>query len=114
VALGTGIAAALANGAWVTAGLAHLSRRQAWFGWIGFQFGATATITLLFGVLASRSAHECLQNLWDLASTGMVFAVVLAVSPIGIPLGRALMRARLDSRLRSLRRLRARRRLRYG
>lgn len=100
------ISAALGQGAWITAGLAHLGRRRAWLGWTGFLYAATGTVLLLDSA-TEPNAVNLLENVWEGLFTSIYFALILLAAPAGIPLGRAILRTHRSGRLRSLRRARA-------
>ncbi len=109
VAVGAVVAAAVSHGAWITAGLGHLRRRAAWLGWAAFLYGMLGVLFLI-GTLAEGGGH-LRANAWDAMCFAIVFAVILLAAPAGIPLGRALLRARRTGRMQRLRRTRARRRI---
>ena len=111
-------------GAWITAGLSHLTRRQAWTGWFGFMSVVIAGIAAL---IASGSSNEyggyrfepgAVENVRDFAiafaaffSLGMLmFTSIVLCAIMGVPIGRVLLW--LGSFNQSMRWRRRRRRLR--
>ncbi len=90
LALGAFVAAAVAGGAWVTAGLRHLPRANAWLGWAAFLSGGLVLILAII-LLQEEGARDRLDAVWGWARVAAATAVVLVVSVAGIPVGKGIV-----------------------